>query len=144
MRIVMRWGVVVILGGLLVQVIAPRATAGQAQTGAGSLFVPSRPETGGFGVFPIDRAPVLTVKSGQTVRIDTVSQRGLNQDQSPVDYFGAFGVRRDEVLKDLVDIWEARRSRRDAGGGHILTGPIYIDGAETGDALEGRVLEDST
>ena len=124
-----------IVGALLV------ALPTLAQTGPGSLFVPSRPETVVFGVFPIDRAPVLTVKSGQTVRIDTVSQRGLNQDQSPVDYFGAFGVRRDEVLKDAIDIWEARRSRRDAGGGHILTGPIYIDGAEPGDTLEVQILD---
>ena len=102
--IVMRWGSVVVVGALLIQLIAPSATAGRSQTGPGSLFVPSRPYALGF--FRSTGLRYLTVKSGQTVRIDTVSQRGLNQDQSPVDDFGAFGVRRDEVLKDLVDIWK--------------------------------------
>ena len=117
------------------------ASFAATQTPAGTPFVPSRPETVVFGVFPIDRAPVLTVSSGQTVRIDTLSQRGANQDQHPVDYFGAFGIMRDEILMDVLDIWEYRRTRPEARGAHILTGPIYIDGAEPGDTLEVQILE---
>jgi acetamidase/formamidase len=113
----------------------------RAQTPAGTLFVPSRPETVVFGVFPIERAPVLTVRSGQTVRIDTISQRGTTQDQSPVDYFGAFGIKRGEILKDVLDLWEWRRAHPDVRGGHILTGPIYVEGAEPGDTLEVQIME---
>ena len=125
--------------GLAVAALAAVPAAPRAQVPAPSLFVPSRPETVVFGVFPIDRAPVLTVKSGQTVRIDTISQRGTNQQQSPVDYFAAFGIKRDEILKDVLDVWAARRP--DARGAHILTGPIYIAEAEPGDTLEVQILE---
>ena len=117
------------------------AASARAQTPAGTLIVPSRPETVVFGVFPIERAPVLTVRSGQTVRIDTISHRGTTQDQSPVDYFGAFGVKRDEILKDVLDLWEWRRAHPEVRGGHILTGPIYVEGAEPGDTLEVQILE---
>jgi acetamidase/formamidase len=113
----------------------------RAQTPPGTLFVPSRPETVVFGVFPIVRAPVLTVRSGQTVRIDTLSQRGATQDQSPIDYFGAFGIKPDEILKDVLDVWEWRRAHPEVRGGHILTGPIYVDGAEPGDTLEVQIVE---
>jgi len=65
---------------------------------AGELYLSSRPGNVVWGSFPIDRAPVLTIKSGQTVRIDTISQRGATQDEHPVKYFGAFGVKPDGTL----------------------------------------------
>ena len=33
-------------------------------------FVPSRPETVSWGWYPIDKEPVLTIQSGETVRIN--------------------------------------------------------------------------
>lgn len=104
------------------------------------LYVPSRPETVVWGAFPIDRAPVLTIKSGQIVRIDTLSQRGATQDENPVTYLGSFGVKLNEILKDVLDFW-APRAERTIRGGHILTGPIYIEGAAPGDTLEVQILE---
>lgn len=109
------------------------------------FFVPSRPETVTWGSFPIDARPVLTIRSGQTVRIDTLSHAGATQDEDPVTFLGAHGVKRDEILRDVLDFWSSRTGRpREGRGGHILTGPIYIDGAEPGDMLEVQILDLST
>jgi hypothetical protein len=48
----------------------------------------STPETVVWGYFAADIAPALRIKSGQTVRIDTVSHSGVNTDVDPVTYFG--------------------------------------------------------
>jgi acetamidase/formamidase len=50
--------------------------------------VPSRPETTVWGEFPIDRTPVVTVKPGDVVQIDTLSHQGATQDDHPVTYLG--------------------------------------------------------
>jgi acetamidase/formamidase len=106
-------------------------------------FVPSRPETVVWGWVPIDQPPVLTVQSGQTVRIDTLSHQGAMHDEDPVTVFGALGVKPEEILQDVIDFWTTRASRPTGAGrsAHILTGPIYIDGAEPGDMLEAQILE---
>jgi acetamidase/formamidase len=104
-------------------------------------FVAAHPGNVVWGGFPIDRAPVLTIASGETVRIDTISQSGAtNATLNPVDYFGQFGVRPEEVLKDVSDFWESRATRLQYGP-HILTGPIYVEDAEPGDTLEIQILD---
>ena len=100
----------------------------------------STPETVSWGWIAADRAPVLRVKSGQTVRIDTVTHQGLNTPRDPVAFFGAAGVAPGEVLKDASEIYRAVR-REDRAGPHILTGPIHVEGAQPGDMLEVRVLD---
>jgi acetamidase/formamidase len=109
-------------------------------------FVPSRPETVVWGWVPIDNPPVLTIQSGQTVRIDTISHQGAMHDEDPVTVFGALGVKPEEILPDVIDFWATRGSRPTGAGrsAHILTGPIYIDGAEPGDMLEVQILEIET
>lgn len=109
------------------------------------FFVPSRPETVTWGSFPIDARPVLTIRSGQTVRIDTLSHAGATQDEHPAMFFEPYGVKRDEILEDVIAFWSSRKGRpREGRGVHILTGPIYIDGAEPGDVLEVQILDLST
>lgn len=130
---------------LLVLLIATSAVSARAQHPA-DLYVPSRPENLAWGAFPKDKAPVLRVKSGQTVRIDTLSHAGATQDENPIEYLGKYGVKPDEVLKDVLDFWAARPKLRQggSGGGHILTGPIYVEGAEPGDTLEVQILSLTT
>ncbi|MCY4120899.1 MAG: hypothetical protein OXG72_08275, partial [Acidobacteria bacterium] len=48
--------------------------------------VRSAPENVVWGWYPLDRAPVLTVGSGDTVRIDTLSHAGTTQPEEPVEY----------------------------------------------------------
>src|SRR5262245_22425155 len=50
-------------------------------------FVPSTPENVVWGGFPIDRPPVLTMQSGETVRIDALSQSGATGTTSPTAFF---------------------------------------------------------
>jgi len=100
----------------------------------------STPETVSWGWIAADRAPVLRVNSGQTVRIDTVTHQGLNTDKNPVAFFAAAGIAAAKVLPDASDIY--RQVKRGEGAGpHILTGPIHVEGAQPGDMLEVRVLD---
>ncbi len=128
-----------IIVALLLFVVS--ASAG-AQHIAIDHHVPSRPENIAWGAFPKDKAPVVRVKSGQTVRIDTLSHAGSTQDENPVTYLGKYGVKPDEILKDVLDFWAARPTLRQGGngGGHILTGPVYVEDAEPGDTLEVQIL----
>jgi acetamidase/formamidase len=93
-----------------------------------------------WGGFLIDRGPVLTIKSGETVHIDTISHSGATSALPPEEYFGAFGVGAGEVLEDVKDFWASRPSRPQYGP-HILTGPIYVEGAEPGDMLEVQIID---
>ena len=75
----------------------------------------STPETVSWGWIAADRAPVLRVKSGQTVRIDTVTHQGINTKDDPVTFFGRAGIsagksaaRRDRYLST----GQARMRRR--------------------------------
>ena len=104
-------------------------------------FVPSRPETVVWGWYPIDKTPVLTIESGQTVRIDTLTHVGATQNQDPVENLSAIGVPREEMLQDMLDFWASRDGRpREGRSGHVITGPIYVEGAEPGDTLEIQIL----
>ena len=97
-----------------------------------------------WGWIPIDKPPVLTIQSGQTVRIDTISHQGSTQPEDPLTFLGALGVRPEEVLQDVRDFWASRSNRpRGEGrtGAHVLTGPIAVAGAEPGDMLEVQILD---
>ena len=87
------------------------------------------------GVISADSKPVLTIKSGQTVKIDTISHSGVTED--PVAFFATAGIPANEVLEDVKAL--AKVSQTNGWGGHVLTGPIYIEGAEPGDMLEIRI-----
>jgi acetamidase/formamidase len=99
----------------------------------------STPDTVVWGYFAADIPPALRIKSGQTVRVDTVSHGGVNTGVDPVTFFGRHGVAANEVLKDAIDIYEKVNRPRGASA-HILTGPIYIEEAAPGDMLEVRIL----
>ena len=121
-----------------------------AQSGlAGALeadhFVPSSPENLSWGWFPIDKGPVLRVRPGETVRIDTLTHVGATQDDEPVVWLTALGVPREEILQDVLDFWASRGDRpREGRSGHVITGPVYIEGAEPGDMLEIEILSVET
>ena len=101
--------------------------------------LPSTPSTVVWGYIPPGRNPVLTIKSGQTVKIDTLSHQGMAQGVDPVTFFGAGGIQPAQVLKDAMDVYyKVKRTKE--GGAHVLTGPIYVEGAEPGDLLEVRVM----
>lgn len=100
----------------------------------------STPETVSWGWISAQRAPVLRLRSGQTVRIETVSHQGLNTRLDPVAFFRQGGIPPAAVLQDARDVYRAVK-RPDGAGPHIVTGPVYIEGAGPGDLLEVRVLD---
>lgn len=102
--------------------------------------VRSTPETVIWGYIAADLPPLLRVKSGQTVRIDTVTHQGINTRQDPVTYFGAAGIPPQEVLQDAKDVF-SKVKRADGAGPHLLTGPVYVEDAQPGDMLEVRILD---
>ena len=102
--------------------------------------VRSTPETVVWGYIAADLPPVLRIKSGQTVRIDTVTHQGINTRQDPVTYFGAAGIPPQQVLQDAKDVF-SKVKRAEGAGPHLLTGPVYVEGAQPGDMLEVRILD---
>lgn len=91
------------------------------------------------GYFAADVPPVLRIKSGQTVAIDTISLGGIPANESPIDFFGRYGIPPEDVLPEAVDIHF--NEERPGLGPHLVTGPIYIEDAAPGDMLEVRVLD---
>lgn len=112
---------------------------GKLATGI-DAHVRSNPDTVVWGHIPADRPPVARIRSGQVVEIDTVSHQGLINGTDPVQFFAAAGVAARDVLPDAIEIYNKVPRPKDAGV-HLLTGPIYIEGAEPGDMLEVRMLD---
>jgi acetamidase/formamidase len=104
------------------------------------VFLRSTPETVSWGWIAADRAPVFRMKSGQTVRIDTVTHQGMNTGKDPVAFFGTAGIAPRDVLGDASEIF-GKVKRGEGAGPHLLTGPIHVEGARPGDMLEVRVLD---
>jgi acetamidase/formamidase len=87
------------------------------------------PETVAVGYYWSEAKPALKIQSGDTVEIETVSgsASGLTE----------LGVPQDQIPPAIEAI---RKSPKERGpGGHILTGPVYVEGAEPGDVLEVRI-----
>jgi acetamidase/formamidase len=86
--------------------------------------LPATPKTVVVGAYTAGVPPAIKIKSGDTVVIETVS--GIAKRL-------ADGGAKD-VPQALYDINEQVTEK--GPGGHILTGPVYIEGAEPGDVLE--------
>ncbi|MBC7721336.1 MAG: acetamidase/formamidase family protein [Pedobacter sp.] len=87
------------------------------------------PTTVAWGNYWSETKPVLTIQSGDYVNIHTLLT-------SNPERLEAAGVLPKDVEKELRDV----QSMKDRGpGGHVLTGPIFIEDAEPGDVLEVRI-----
>lgn len=104
------------------------------------VYVPSHPDTVVWGHIPAGRPPVARIRSGQIVKINTVSHQGLINGTDPVTFFAAAGIAAGDVLPDAIEIYRKVPRPKDAGV-HVLTGPIYVEGAEPGDMLEVRMFD---
>jgi acetamidase/formamidase len=114
---------------------------------SGDHYLSSLPDQVLWGYVPtVHAAPVLRMRSGETITIDTVPHEGILEDQgrNPVEYFGGHGVNETNVLDDVKAIAaEYNRTVRDfvKDGPHVVTGPVFVEGAEPGDALKIETLE---
>ncbi len=87
------------------------------------------PTTVAWGYYWSETPPALKIKSGEYVKIHTLLT------SNPERLEGA-GLPPDQVEKELRDVQVVKER---GPGGHILTGPIFIEEAEQGDILEVRI-----
>jgi acetamidase/formamidase len=131
-------------GGLTVLVLVGAAAlaAGQKSppcpaAGRGSVVhrLEATPSTIAYGWYDAAGAPVLCIASGDVIDVDTLLTN------SPAGLARA-GVPDGQIQGSLKAIEEAlpRGNPKRGPGGHILTGPVFVDGAEPGDALEVKIL----
>jgi len=90
------------------------------------------PSTVAWGYYWSQAKPVLRIKSGDTVTVQTMTT------SSPQSLARA-GVKDEDIQPELKQIYKEVTGEAKGPGGHILTGPIYIEGAEPGDVLEVRI-----
>jgi acetamidase/formamidase len=117
------------LRSLVTALALPSTLLAQSAKPRVHTLMPS-PSTVAWGYYSAAAKPVLTVNSGDEVVVGTLIT------SSPTRLQGA-GVDSANVERSLRAIYD---SVTDKGpGGHILTGPIYVEGADSGDVLEVRI-----
>jgi acetamidase/formamidase len=118
-----------VMGIVAVTAVVPAATARQNAPRVHQL--PATPETVVWGYYSATAEPVLRMASGDVVEVVTmITNRPGRLEQA--------GVAPGQVQQSLRDIVDQVTDR--GPGGHILNGPIYVEGAERGDVLEVRIL----
>jgi len=125
-------------GGLVKAVAVPAflllaAGAAAQSSGASPTFLAATPTTVAWGYYWSKAKPVLTVHSGDTVRVQTLSTCGSNE------RLESEGVKPADIPSYNQPIFDQVRDK--GPGGHILTGPIAIAEAEPGDVLEVDILK---
>jgi acetamidase/formamidase len=91
--------------------------------------------------FAAENEPVLRIKSGEVVEIETVCMFGMSEDK-PEQFFIDNGVPLDlPVVQDLIAIKKKFGENPGGRAGGAMTGPVYIEGAMPGDTLEVRVID---
>jgi acetamidase/formamidase len=89
------------------------------------------PQTVAYGYYWAEARPVLRIASGDIIDVDTLLTNTPERLQRA-------GVRPEEIQSSLRAIVDTVKDR--GPGGHILTGPVYVESAEPGDALEVKIL----
>jgi acetamidase/formamidase len=91
------------------------------------------PNTVVVGYYWAEAPPVLRIESGDIIDVDTLitnSPAGLAKG----------GVPEEKIQAALKAVVAEVTGDRKGPGGHILTGPVYVEGAEPGDVLEVKIL----
>src|SRR5690349_19451618 len=85
------------------------------------------PKTVAWGYYDAAATPVLRVSTGDTVVVRTL----LTSTPERLEKAGVAPADVEPALREIV-----KTVTNKGPGGHILTGPIFVEGAEPGDALE--------
>lgn len=102
----------------------------RAQGSAKIHELKASPATVHRGFFDASLKPVLTIDSGDIVRLETASGNPR--------WYEKLGVPKDKIPAELYAVYEGVEG--DGRGDHTLNGPIAIRGAAPGDMLEVRIL----
>jgi len=91
------------------------------------------------GFFSAGETPVLKIKSGQVVEVETLALMGLSDDH-PEQFFIDHNISLDlPAVKKMIAVKQALKGTGVSSA--PLTGPIYVEGASPGDTLEVRILD---
>src|SRR5688572_4578045 len=91
------------------------------------------PETVAYGYYWSETKPVLRIASGDILDVDTLltnTPAGLER----------AGLAPERIQASLAAIVSEVVGEQRGPGGHILTGPVFVEGAAPGDVLEVKVL----
>lgn len=94
------------------------------------------PTTIAYGYYWSDAKPVLRIPSGDIIDVDTL----LTNWPERLARAGVPGDKIERSLEAITEAYPATDHEHRGPGGHILTGPVYVEGAEPGDALEVKIL----
>jgi acetamidase/formamidase len=109
-------------------------TAVMGQTPANTIHrLEATPETVAYGYYWSEAKPVLRIASGDILEVDTLLT------STPARLARA-GIAEARIQNSLRSVVAGVTGERRGPGGHILTGPVYIEGAEPGDTLEVKIL----
>jgi len=95
--------------------------------------LPATPATVAYGYYWSEAKPALRIASSDVIDVDTLltnTPQGLQR----------AGVPPEKIQESLKVIVNDVTGDRKGPGGHILTGPVYVEGAEPGDVLEVKIL----
>jgi acetamidase/formamidase len=119
---------------VIVVVLAAAVAAAAGQAPAGKTHrLEATPQTVAYGYYDAAAPPVLTIDSGDIIDVDTLLT-------NVPERLERAGVPPGQVQDSLRRIVAEVPVNRRGPGGHILTGPVFVRGAEPGDALEVNVL----
>jgi acetamidase/formamidase len=107
--------------------------AGAAAAAPKTHRLKATPATVAYGYYWAEAAPVLRIASGDIIDVDTLLTN------SPTGLARA-GVPDAKIQASLKAIVDQVTGDKKGPGGHILTGPVYVEGAEPGDVLEVKML----
>lgn len=114
---------------LLFVAVSFSATAQKQGTASNPFVLNPSATTVVWGNYWAETAPVLRIHTGDFVKVHTLIT-------STPERLEAAGLPAAQVEKELRDV----QSVKDRGpGGHVLTGPVYIEEAEPGDVLEIKI-----
>jgi acetamidase/formamidase len=88
------------------------------------------PTTVAWGYYDAAAAPVLRIRSGDVVEVGTL----ITSTPERLEAAGVLPAQVEPALREIT-----RTVTNKGPGGHILTGPIYVEGADSGDVLEVHV-----
>ncbi len=126
---------------LVLSGIMPNVTAAEAKI---DHYVRLTPENSAIGNYPAQKAPILTIRSGQTVKIDTAGGAGWrNPEMPPAEWLKKNNIpatTEHPAIRETIEVWDKAVRYAEIQRGHFLVGPINVEGAMPGDSLEIRIL----
>lgn len=131
-----------LMGTCVALLVAAMGLVGLRQASADDvIYIPSVPGNVIWGeLFKPDSKPILTVKSGDRIKMDTISHEGILPDQGDtVEFLTKAGIKEADILPDQMTV--KATVTKSGPGPHVITGPIYVEGAEPGDVLEIKTLD---